>query len=161
MARLRRRHRGQAKGLRDPLGSPDGNKSRQPKAGPITQLESELLPVLDLYSQALDRYAQSFRSKMGSSSGELKEGNTRMLQLLAVLASVVAVLSCIFACRITRSISARLAVAETLANSVASGRLENFNVALGDAEAANLLLALEGMQTNLHSMVAQVRTHAG
>ncbi len=127
---------------------------------PMERLETELVPVLESYSQALEKYSQSFKDRMDAADHELQASNASASRVSVILAILTLSLSAAIVWFMTRSITVPLGSVIKVAEAVATGKLNTAIEAAGRAETGQLLRALSGMQENLRGLVGQIRDNA-
>lgn len=84
------------------------HRSATKEAVPMERLEAELLPLLESYSQALEKYSQSFRDRMDAADRQQQASNATAFRASAILALLTMLLSAGLAWFMTRSITAPL-----------------------------------------------------
>lgn len=102
-----------------------------------------------------------YNAKQANASVEesVEAYNSAILEQIIALVSIVIAMS-IIALIFTRSIVSPLTEAVSIANNIANGVLTNKIDTTGKDETANLLIALEMMQSNLHDTIYKISTTA-
>ncbi|MFY7854644.1 MAG: methyl-accepting chemotaxis protein, partial [Rubrivivax sp.] len=121
---------------------------------------ARLMPAERAYYERVDALLAYQQDLMVSSKAEADQTVARAETALAALVAAAAALGVVLAWGVTRSITAPIAQAVTLAETVASGDLRSQVTARGKDEAAQLLRALQRMNDNLAGVVGGVRGNA-
>ncbi len=120
-------------------------------------LESQFMPDAKRYAAKMDELLRNQREQVDQLGRAIQDNRSSSRQLLVVLGVLSVALGALFSWILARSVTAPLAQASHLARRVAEGDLTARVPAHGKDEVGELLSSLEVMQTNLATVVSQVR----
>jgi methyl-accepting chemotaxis protein len=123
-------------------------------------LIGRLMPAERIYHERVDALLAYQQELMAASKTEADQTVVRAEAALAVLAAAAAALGALLAWGVTRSITAPIAQALTLAETVAAGDLRSQVTPRGQDEVAQLLRSLQRMNDHLAGIVGGVRGNA-
>ena len=123
-------------------------------------LIGRLLPAERAYFERIDALLDYQQELMAASKSEADQTVAGAQAAVAVLVAAAAALGVVLAWGVTRSITAPIAEAVKLAETVAAGDLRSQITARGQDEAAQLLRALQRMNDHLAGVVGGVRGNA-
>lgn len=123
-------------------------------------LNKDYMPQATAYLSSLDSLKQLQRQAIDARAAEIKALNQASSTLLLVLGVVMLLLGASIAWLITRTITTPLHEAMTAARRVASGDLSHPTTVHSSDETGVLLQSLQEMQSQLGSVVANVRGNA-
>jgi len=123
-------------------------------------LNKEYMPQATAYLSGLDAFKQLQRQAIDTRAAEIKSLNQTSSKLLLVLSVVMLLMGTTIAWLITRAITIPLRDAMTAARRVASGDLSQTMTVHTRDETGVLLQCLQEMQSQLGSVVANVRGNA-
>ncbi|WP_180131346.1 methyl-accepting chemotaxis protein [Rhodoferax sp. BLA1] len=132
--------------------------SRLEEAGKV--MNEEYMPQAKAYLSSIEAFKQLQRQAIDARAAEIKSLNQTSSTLLVVLSVVMLLLGATVAWLITRAITTPLQAAMMAARRVASGDLSHTIVVHSRDETGVLLQSLQEMQSQLGSVVAQVRGNA-
>jgi methyl-accepting chemotaxis protein len=117
----------------------------------------ELIPAMEGYLVAIDKYAEHTRTVLQTARDEAQREARTAKQIVLVLLVVALGLGIAIALVITRSVTTPLAQAQALSHAIASGDLSQRTTVEGRDEMAALGQALTDMQGRLAGTIAGVR----
>ncbi len=125
------------------------------------ELFAKLYPAANGYMATVQKLVEQQRDVMQQTRLKADTAASDGSLALAVGGGLAVLLAAVLAWRLTASIVRPIAQAKALALSIAAGDLTQDVSAQGRDEAAELLVALQGMQQALRTMVGQVRGSSG
>ncbi len=120
-------------------------------------IDRDLQPVVDGYLKSLANFSKRTEDTLSASQQETEAVGKMGQWILAVGAAIAVAVGFLLAFISTRSITMPIRKAVASAQAIADGDLSTQVEATGQDEAAQLLLALQTMQTNLARIVGNVR----
>jgi methyl-accepting chemotaxis protein len=117
----------------------------------------ELIPAMESYLVAIDKYAEHTRTVLHTARDEAQQEARTAKQVVLTLLVIAVALGVAIALVITRSVTSPLAQAQALSRAIASGDLSQRTTVEGRDEMAALGQALADMQGRLAGTIAGVR----
>jgi methyl-accepting chemotaxis protein len=114
-------------------------------------------PANSAWQKAIDAFIELQEAKSRQDEQDAEDAYQSAQRLMLAVAIVALALGAAIAWRITRSITAPMAQAVTLARTVAAGDLSSAIVVVSRDESGQLLSALRDMNTSLNHIVGRVR----
>ena len=131
------------------------------RAEAAVHVRDDTLPALNRLQTTVNQLNELQRAVVVHGGQQIQQNISAANVLMASLGTAALLLGVLFAWRVTRSITTPIAYALRVAQAVAAGDLSSNIVADGKDETGQLLQALRDMNTNLASLVGQVRGGTG
>jgi methyl-accepting chemotaxis protein len=123
----------------------------------VSFLLTQAGPANSAWQKAIDAFIELQEAKSRQDEQEAEDAYQSAQRLMLAVAIAALALGAVVAWRITRSITAPMAQAVTLARTVAAGDLSSAIVVVSRDESGQLLAALRDMNTSLNHIVGRVR----
>jgi methyl-accepting chemotaxis protein len=130
------------------------------KGEALTHWEQGVVPALNAYQKALDRYLDNQKEQIARGKQAVAAANEFSSKLMLTLAGGALVLGCLFAWLVARSVARPVRQAMEAANRLAAGDLTVKVEATSRDETGQLLLAMQNMVGRLTQVVTEVKSGA-
>jgi methyl-accepting chemotaxis protein len=130
---------------------------KQDPAAGMAGVDATLVPAADAYIKAVMQLVDQIDKQSDQMAALLRAGAAQAAQILGVLAATALVIGILVAWRITKSVTAPVARAGAIAQTIASGDLSQDILVDRHDEVGQLLAHLKTMQAALRRMVTEVR----
>ncbi len=131
------------------------------RAEAAVHVRDDTLPALNRLQKTVNQMNELQRAVVMHGGQQIEQNISAANVLMASLGTAALLLGVLFAWWVTRSITTPIAYALRVAQAVAAGDLSSKIVADGNDETGQLLQALHAMNTNLATLVGQVRSGTG